>query len=1059
MADFNPKTIKGNIGGVYFTKTKEAVDPFNLTKYNPNTNQNIILFYLEDGVENNIVTVNFAPKDSSMPKKGWTSHDFPAIFRGYVDHTVNGEAIPRTFAQYLALVPTLVTDLNLNNKKPLSFNATVIQQSGVNLLGSFNTLQDLINAHTPTESLHDNDAIAYVYENEQNGYYKVYFSSGSSTWYWGLYDGAISTSLDEVQYNLTGLQVQGGFRNPAPIVPLQDEQYRIIWQHLNELYAQYSEVEGELGDLEQELIELNTVVVKSISKTDTNTVSIGLTRVDNNVDIHAVVNVANNSYNLLKVVSGGLEVDRYDIINEITFEINNTNSSLRQAIDNIVDNKISVHNNDNQTHQDIRVDIANLQKNKVDKVAGKGLSSNDFTTTEKNKLASIEAGAEVNPTASEIKTLYESNANTNAFTDTEKSQVSGMYNDNYFKGVSLNSTNYVITFTRRDNSTVTIDLPLESVVVSGAYEDDKIILTLQNGSTIEIPLGDLIDGLMSAPSTNKGETTNKTLTYGGTFKVLEIDTNGTITERVMTLPALPTKAQVGLGNVDNTSDLNKPISTATQTALNDKVDKVAGKGLSTNDYTTADKNLVATITNKANTTDVNNGLALKVNIAGNVTITGTKDFTGTLLYDGEEVATIQDLSTVFRYKGSVETYTDLPTSGQQVGDVYNVNDTGKNYAWSGTLWDDLGGTVDLSIYATKTELTSALSGKVDKVAGKQLSTEDFTTAEKNKLSGIETGAQVNTVTSVAGRTGAVVLTKSDVGLGNVDNTSDLNKPISTATQTALDKKADKTELFSGSYNDLTDKPTLFSGSYNDLTNKPTIPTKTSQLTNDSGFATETYVNNKVASVYKYKGSVETFADLPTTNRNVGDVYDVKDTGMNYAWNGTEWDALGTVVDLSIYATKTELTSGLSGKVDKVAGKQLSTEDFTTAEKTKLSGIATNAQVNVLEGVQLNGTDVAISSKKSNIVVNKTTVGLGNVPNVDTTNPANITQNATHRFVTDTEKATWNGKQNALGFTPENVTNKVTAITSASTDTQYPTAKAVYDMIGDIESVIDSILGV
>lgn len=46
------------------------------------------------------------------------------------------------------------------------------------------------------------------------------------------------------------------------------------------------------------------------------------------------------------------------------------------------------------------------------------------------------------------------------------------------------------------------------------------------------------------------------------------------------------------------------------------------------------------------------------------------------------------------------------------------------------------------------------------------------------------------VVSVAGRTGAVVLTKSDVGLGNVDNTSDLNKPISTATQAALDLKQD-----------------------------------------------------------------------------------------------------------------------------------------------------------------------------------------------------------------------------------------------------------------------------
>src|SRR5690606_16406421 len=44
------------------------------------------------------------------------------------------------------------------------------------------------------------------------------------------------------------------------------------------------------------------------------------------------------------------------------------------------------------------------------------------------------------------------------------------------------------------------------------------------------------------------------------------------------------------------------------------------------------------------------------------------------------------------------------------------------------------------------------------------------------------------VQSVNGDTGVVVLDKSDVGLGNVDNTSDLNKPISTATQTALNGK-------------------------------------------------------------------------------------------------------------------------------------------------------------------------------------------------------------------------------------------------------------------------------
>lgn len=58
-------------------------------------------------------------------------------------------------------------------------------------------------------------------------------------------------------------------------------------------------------------------------------------------------------------------------------------------------------------------------------------------------------------------------------------------------------------------------------------------------------------------------------------------------------------------------------------------------------------------------------------------------------------------------------------------------------------------------------------------------------ADKTKLDGVEAGAQVNTVTSVAGKTGAVTLAKADVGLGNVDNTSDANKPVSTAQATAI----------------------------------------------------------------------------------------------------------------------------------------------------------------------------------------------------------------------------------------------------------------------------------
>lgn len=53
---------------------------------------------------------------------------------------------------------------------------------------------------------------------------------------------------------------------------------------------------------------------------------------------------------------------------------------------------------------------------------------------------------------------------------------------------------------------------------------------------------------------------------------------------------------------------------------------------------------------------------------------------------------------------------------------------------------------------------------------------------------------------------------------------------------------------------------------------------------------------------------------------------------------------------------------------KVTGKGLSTEDFTTALKTKLEGIAADAQVNVLEGVQVDGVDLTINGKKVNIVL-------------------------------------------------------------------------------------------
>jgi hypothetical protein len=110
---------------------------------------------------------------------------------------------------------------------------------------------------------------------------------------------------------------------------------------------------------------------------------------------------------------------------------------------------------------------------------------------------------------------------------------------------------------------------------------------------------------------------------------------------------------------------------------------------------------------------------------------------------------ISALGTVFTVKGRVDSVDALPNADNKSGDVYLVGaedaDNFAEYYWTGTLWDFMGQTttVDLSNYYTKdatynkTEVDNLLAAKVDKVEGKGLSTEDFTTELKEKLEGLE----------------------------------------------------------------------------------------------------------------------------------------------------------------------------------------------------------------------------------------------------------------------------------------------------------------------------------
>jgi hypothetical protein len=155
------------------------------------------------------------------------------------------------------------------------------------------------------------------------------------------------------------------------------------------------------------------------------------------------------------------------------------------------------------------------------------------------------------------------------------------------------------------------------------------------------------------------------------------------------------KTDIGLGNVDNTSDANKPVSTDTQTAIDLKVDK-------------------------------------------NVAIVGA-----------------QKTKITYDAKGLVTAGEDITANDVGLGNVDNTSDANKPIS-----------------SATQ----SALDLKVTKNA-------DIVGAQKTKITYDAKGLV----------TAGEDITSSDVGLGNVDNTSDANKPVSTATQSALDLKIDLTE--------------------------------------------------------------------------------------------------------------------------------------------------------------------------------------------------------------------------------------------------------------------------
>jgi hypothetical protein len=287
------------------------------------------------------------------------------------------------------------------------------------------------------------------------------------------------------------------------------------------------------------------------------------------------------------------------------------------------------------------------------------------------------------------------------------------------------------------------------------------------------------------------------------------------------------KTAVGLGNVDNTSDLNKPISTAAQLALDAKASlaspaltgtptaPTAVAGTSTTQLATTAfvSSAVTTAVTNAATPDATTTLKGKLKLAGD--LAGTADLPtvpGLALKEPSISA-----GTTTQYFRGDKTWQTLDKSTVGLGNVDNTSDVNKPIstatqsaldvkaplaspaltgiptaptATAGTSTTQVATTAFVTNAVTSAstpDATNILKGKI------QLTGDLGGTAASPTVPGLalkEPSIAAGTTTQYfRGDKTWQTLDKTAVGLGNVDNTSDVNKPISTATQAALDGKA------------------------------------------------------------------------------------------------------------------------------------------------------------------------------------------------------------------------------------------------------------------------------
>lgn len=269
-------------------------------------------------------------------------------------------------------------------------------------------------------------------------------------------------------------------------------------------------------------------------------------------------------------------------------------------------------------------------------------------------------------------------------------------------------------------------------------------------------------------------------------------------------------------------------------------------------------------------------------------------------------------TSVYIFKGSVDSVEDLPTEGNVIGDVWNVRKNDTNYAWTSEGWDALGGT---------TELASLTANGL-------MSKEDFA-----KLQGIEAGAQVNKIETITKRVELNVVNKNvtipeDVAIGPNEPT---NEEI-----IWMDTDEDYDFTFDGYSKNDADARFVHQVEGKDLS------------TNDYSNADKNKVDN--LNSYVTSGSFTQDANNAAITLNIKDP--VTDNNSNQVLTINK--ATTTTAGVMSAADKTKL-DGLSNYDDSTI-----TQDITNIKANKLETIEVTGTGNVITTVTKNGTKIAFA---------------------------------------------------------------------------------------------------